>query len=149
MPSGSHPGPNPLAEANDRGNDGVMSGTGDRGSAFDVLVVDDEPDVASSTADILASAGLAVGVAGTVDDATSMLVAHDVRSVILDHHLVGEDGERFLTQVIDLPAVIVMSGLGRVVLGQLQENYGDRLFACLAKPVPPVTLIEVVRKALG
>jgi hypothetical protein len=34
------------------------------------------------------------------------------------------------------------------VLGELEDAYGPRLFACRSKPLPPPELIEVVRAAV-
>jgi DNA-binding NtrC family response regulator len=120
-------------------NDGVL----------DVLIVDDEPDVANSTAEILASAGFAVEVTGTVPEARDVLATREVRSVLLDHTIVDWTQTDCSEERDDGPAVIVMSGLGRGELAQLEESHGDRLFACLAKPVPPARLIEIVRTAVG
>lgn len=114
----------------------------------DVLVVEDEPDVAESTADIFRAEGLVVAVAGTVGAAMEVLAGTEVRSIILDHQIAG-DGESLLMGRRVLPPVIVMSGMGRESLTELQAEYGERLFACLAKPVPPLELIRVVRGAIA
>lgn len=48
-----------------------------------------------------------------------------------------------------LPPVIAASGLGRDALAALRTARAEKLFACLAKPVPPAMLIEVVKAAIG
>lgn len=120
--------------------------TGD--GALDVLVVDDEPNVAQTTVEILRSEGLTAVTAATVGDALAVLESRKVRSVVLDHQIAGEDGASFLEKGSDLPPVIVMSGMSRDGLAGLEKSHGDRLFACLGKPVPPRNLIEVVRAAI-
>lgn len=123
----------------------LSSGTG----RIDVLVVDDQADVASSTADILGYEGLNTTAVGTVDDALRVISTGEVRCVILDHHLVGEDGERLLAVGRYLPPVVVISGMDSDSLAEVHAAHRDRLFACLAKPVPPLKLIEVVRAAIA
>lgn len=125
-------------------NDGFPAGD----DALDVLIVEDDPNVAETTAEILRSEGLTASTASTVGDALEVLSSRVVRSVVLDHQIAGEDGESFLEQGGLLPPVVVMSGIGREALAGLQAAYGDRLFALLAKPVPPGTLIEVVMAAI-
>lgn len=120
--------------------------TGD--GALDVLVVDDEPSVAQTTAEILRSEGLTASTAATVGDALAVLASRKVRSVVLDHQIAGEDGTSFLEKGCDLPPVIVMSGMSRDSLSGLEAAHGDRLFAFLAKPVPPWSLIQVVKAAI-
>jgi len=115
--------------------------------SVDVLVVDDEPAVASSTADILRSAGLNAATTSTVKEALAMVESRDVRSIILDHQL-ADNGEKIFEGVRVLPPIIVMSGIGREALAALQVLHGDRLFACMAKPVPPLRLIDVVKSAI-
>jgi DNA-binding response OmpR family regulator len=115
---------------------------------LDVLVVEDQPDLASTTAEILHGAGLTAATVSTVDEAVQVLATRDVRCVLLDHHLPGEDGGRFFSEGRDLPPVIVTSGLGPELLAQVQAVRGDQIFACLLKPVAPVELIRAVRAAV-
>jgi len=115
---------------------------------IDVLVVDDDPDVASSSAEIFLADGMMAATAATVEEALKVVATREVQSIILDHQLAGDDGESFLAKGRDLPPVIVMSGIGRDALAELQAAHGERLFACLAKPVPPPELIRVVKAAL-
>lgn len=114
----------------------------------DVLVVEDEPDVASSTADIFRSEGLNATIAATVEEALTVLATYDVRSIILDHQIV-DNGDSLLAEDRHLPPVIVMSGMDRDELEELQNLHGARLFACLTKPVPPSHLIDVVKSAIA
>jgi DNA-binding response OmpR family regulator len=116
---------------------------------LDVLVVDDGQIMADTTADILRSVGFVVAVAANLDQAHEVVASRPVGTVILDHHLRGENGESFLTRGRKLPPVIVISGMGQEVLKAYETIYGDKVYACLAKPVPPVDLINTVIGALA
>ena len=116
---------------------------------IDVLVVDDEDDVASTTAEILERAGMTATTAATLAEAQELIAGRDVGSVVLDHQVADASAADFLDVDVDLPPIIVISGIGRDVLAEFEADYGDRVFACRAKPVPPNELIEVVRAALS
>jgi len=120
-----------------------------RGSgSVDVLIVEDEPDVADSTADILKIAGFSVAVTPTVDEALTAVTTSSFGCVILDHHLADQSSETFLGGMEQTPPTIVLSGMGQGELAKLWHENTDRLFACLRKPVTPQDLIEVVRSAV-
>ncbi len=115
----------------------------------DVLVIDDASDVAESTADVLRSAGLSVATASNVPEARQIAAAQRVRAVIVDQST-AEWADAADTPVPHTaPPIIVVSGMGRESIEELEARHGDCLFACLAKPVLPGTLIEVVRAALA
>lgn len=116
---------------------------------LDVLVIDDAPDVAESTADVLRSAGLSVATASTVPEARRIVAGQQVRAVIVDHSTAEWAGSTEAHPPDPIPHVIVVSGMGRDSIEELERTRGDCLFACLAKPVPPSRLIEVVRAALA
>jgi DNA-binding NtrC family response regulator len=127
----------------------VTIGTvGDDTARLDVLVVDDWPEMASSSAEVLRFGGLKVATASSLEEGLQVIATRGVRAIIVDHHLAGNDGSSFLAMGENLPPVIVVSGIDRDVLAELQVAHGDQLFACLAKPVPPLKLIEVVRAAV-
>jgi len=115
----------------------------------DVLVIDDAVDVAESTADVLRSAGLSVATASNVPEARAIVAERHVRAVIVDHSTGEWAGSAPEPLPDTAPPVIVVSGMGRDNIEELEARHGDCLFACLAKPVSPGTLIEVVRAALG
>ena len=120
-----------------------------RVGGIDVLVVDDEEDVASTTAEILERAGMTTVTATTLGQAQQLIRANDVRSLILDHQIADTDAQDFLRAEPELPPVIVISGVGRDVLAAFEVTHGNRLFACRSKPVPPAELIALVRTALA
>jgi DNA-binding NtrC family response regulator len=115
----------------------------------DVLVIDDATDVAESTADVLRSAGLSVATASNVREARRIVAERRVRAVIVDHSTAEWAGSAGEPTPDAAPPIIVVSGMGRDSIEELQARHGDCFFACLAKPVPPGTLIEVVRAALA
>lgn len=116
---------------------------------LDVLVIDDAVDVAESTADVLRSAGLSVATTVTVPEARRIVGERHVRAVILDHSTAEWATAAQKSVPEAAPPVIVVSGMGRDKIEELQHRHGNCLFACLAKPIPPETLIEVVQAALA
>ncbi|HXX90908.1 MAG TPA: response regulator [Acidimicrobiales bacterium] len=124
-------------------------GTEETEEVVDVLIVDDEGDVASTTAEILQRAGHRTAIASSLEEAVQVIASRTVRSVILDHQIADEKAEAFLDSEPTLPPVIVVSGVGRDVLADLELAHGSRLFACRHKPVPPGELIELVDAALA
>jgi len=142
------PGTPPASGAGVERVGGVDGSSAPVGPTIDVLMVEDEPSVSSTTQEILDAAGLRVTIANTVDDALVVIAGGGVGVVILDHQIAGEDGERFLTQAVGpLPPVIVMSGLGTYVLDRFRAAHAAQIFACLSKPVSPPELIATVRAA--
>jgi DNA-binding response OmpR family regulator len=115
---------------------------------LDVLVVEDEWDVASTTAEILEQAGFRAEIASALDEALAVTSRRQVRSIVLDHHLADHDAAAFLDTATGLPPVVVVSGVGRDVLAELEESNGAQLFARRSKPLPPPELIEVVQAAV-
>jgi DNA-binding NtrC family response regulator len=119
---------------------------------IDVLIVDDNSAVAESFGDILVGAGISVITATTLDEASETMAENQFGAVILDHHLAEAaegDGAEGCPAGEALPPVILVSGMHAEELQRVQREYGQKLFAYLAKPVAPQTLIEVVRRALG
>lgn len=116
---------------------------------LDVLVIDDAVDVAESTADVLRSAGLSVATTATVPEARRIVAERHVGAVIVDHSTAEWASVADKTVPEAAPPVIVVSGMGRDSIEELVRRHGDCLFACLAKPIPPETLIDVVRAALA
>ena len=122
----------------------------DRAPTLDVLIVDDDPAVADSTADILAGVGLSCAVAPSLPEALAVLAdGTEVGVVILDHHLAEASEGGDCAGPDPMPPVILMSGIRGAELHAVQRRHGPKLFAFLGKPVPPGELIAVVRRALG
>jgi len=116
---------------------------------LDVLVVDDDADVGSSTAEVLRAAGLSVLSASSVGQALDFCRARAFRAVVLDHMMAGLDGEQLLERTSDLAAAVVVSASRPNLLAEIQDRHPGRVFAARSKPVPPSELIAVVRAAMA
>ena len=123
----------------------------DRG--VDVLIVDDDGAVAESTADLFGTAGLTTLVAATMHEASEVVSGTAVGVVIVDHHLAqvsgAADGRDCPIAGGPVPPVILVSAMGGDELLEVQRRFGDKVYAYLAKPVPPGRLVGVVKEALG
>ncbi len=115
---------------------------------LDVLVVDDEPTVASTTVEILRRSGLSVTSTTDLVDAALLLVDHRVRLLILDHQFGEFDASTFLEEEPDVPPVIIVSALGPDVLAKFQEDH-PQVVAYRSKPLAPAELVAVVTAALA
>ncbi len=117
-------------------------------NTVDVLVVDDEPGVASTTVEILRRSGLSVTSATDLVDAALFLVDHRVRLLILDHQFGDLNASTFLEEESDVPPVIIVSAFGSEFLAKLQKNH-PQIVAYRSKPVAPSELVAVVTAALA
>jgi CheY-like chemotaxis protein len=109
-----------------------------------VLVVDDEPDVRDTTAEVLVLAGHAAATAADGAEALRRMdegFAPDV--VLLDLLMPGMDGPLFLEELrarlASPPRVIVMTGVHSEHLKRLL-----RVSAVLFKPIDPSDLLAAV-----
>ena len=108
-----------------------------------VLVVDDDPLVRESLADLLRELPLAVLEADSGEEAVAMLGRRpDIRLLVTDIMMPGMDGRRLAAAARrmrpDLP-VLFLSGLER-------PNDGE---AFLAKPVSACTLLSMVHRMVS
>lgn len=113
-----------------------------------VLVVDDDEGVRSSVCGLLQSAGYETEEAEDGEKALR-LVASDVDLVVLDLHMPTLDGTGLLKALSDDgPIVIVLSAFEYWTRHDMEADYANRVCAFLRKPVPPTTLLDVVRNCL-
>ena len=112
----------------------------------DVLVVEDEPDLRSSVAEILRHAGYEVQEAGDGVEALALLASRPIRAVLLDLRMPRCSGTALLDALVDPPPVLVVSA------HHLEESerarLGPKVVAVLKKPVPPAQLLERVAAVL-
>jgi CheY-like chemotaxis protein len=120
-----------------------------REQQVDVLIVEDQGDVAQSTAAVLEYGGLTTVIVATMEEARAYVEAAEVSSVLLDHQLAEEPDGELEDRLAGFPPVIVVSGLGRDLLDHLKAKHGESLYAALSKPVPPERLIELFREVVG
>ena len=114
-----------------------------------VLVVDDHPGVAGTTAEILRRAGVEVTTASRGDEADllSMELTFDV--VIIDYDV---PFDRPVEDVVmgwsKTSCTILVTAADPYTIALFAERHRDEVFAALSKPVEPKELIGVVGRAL-
>ncbi|MBI3333791.1 MAG: response regulator [Candidatus Omnitrophica bacterium] len=117
-----------------------------------LLVVDDEPDVLDSLRSLLESCGHEVCTAVSAEEAFRMFLTEQPKVALVDFKLPGASGVKFLEWVrachSDLQVILIT---GFPSDWDLLEHRGRNLhaFACLRKPVPTETLLQVIEEAEG
>jgi len=117
------------------------------GTPARVLVVDDQPSVRSSMADILRYEGFNVVEAADGAAALWLIADGELDVVLLDLRLCHVDGTAVLEALEPTAMVVIVSAFALHDEMALRAEYGPKIFACLHKPVTPERLIEVVRDA--
>ena len=112
---------------------------------IDVLVVEDDEGVRTTTAEVLRRSGYQVAAVADGLAAEALLRALPVRAMVLDVALPRLDGLHLLDDLDDPPLVLLMTA----------RDYDDDVLArrdkvvtYLRKPVNPGTLVEEVAHAL-
>jgi len=113
-----------------------------------VLVVDDDPGVRGSVAEILRGAGYRVCEARDGASALAQLTQERSGAMVLDVRMPGGGGQRLLDSLgPDAPPVVLVSGYP---LGGEATIHGDpRVFNVLQKPFKPRSLLDAIAGALG
>jgi CheY-like chemotaxis protein len=111
-----------------------------------VFVVDDEPGVRMTIAEVLRQAGYFVTEAEDGDVALHLLSGATADVVVLDIGMPGRDGLSVLAELPDGPPVVLVTGEA-VEEEPLHHVYGG-IVALLRKPVPPGDLLRAVAKAM-
>jgi thioredoxin reductase (NADPH) len=116
-----------------------------------LFVVDDEPDIASSVAELLRPAtGLQVAAFRAPQQALDALPAWDVRLVLADFRMPGMDGIRFLRETaLRVPAArrILMTAYPELDVA-LRALHEARVHHVLLKPLEPEATVAAVRALL-
>ena len=112
-----------------------------------VLVVEDNPSVRCSMADILRAQGLSVAEATDGAAATWLLADETFDAVVLDLRLPHVDGTVVLEALEPKAPVVIVSAFSYFDEDTVRGEFGSTVFACLRKPVAPQRLIEVVTAA--
>lgn len=117
--------------------------------AFDVLILDDEPLVASELAEVLGNGGFASVTCGSIGEAVELFKRNvRLRIIVCDLKLSGEwglDAIQALKAVVDedyLFEVIVITGFGGS--GRVIEAMRAGASDFLVKPVAPCDLLESI-----
>ena len=115
-----------------------------------ILVADDDREVRLGVAELLSDLGLEVLHAETGTEAVELVRGTRIHAALLDMHMPGYTGIETIPLLhgvyAELPC-IVYSGRWSTVLEA--EVMAIGAFACLKKPVEPVTLRRTVCVALG
>ncbi len=113
-----------------------------------VLVVDDDPSVRSTAAEILAEEGHRVLEAADGEAALAVLADHPVTVLLLDVHMPRLDGLSLLER-IDVPPPVVLLVSAYAFTADDRARVGGKVFRYLRKPVPPASLIAAVDDAMA
>jgi two-component system chemotaxis response regulator CheY len=113
----------------------------------DVLVVDDDPDVRWTVAEILRSAGFSVAEAEDGEIALGKLRTERYRMILLDMRMPNRDGVSLIQAVGEVPPVIVHSAYS--LNADDRERLGSSVVDYLHKPVSPQKLLRAVETVLG
>ncbi|HAM01591.1 MAG TPA: hypothetical protein DCQ30_05105 [Acidimicrobiaceae bacterium] len=112
----------------------------------DVLVVEDQPDVRGSVADILRAEGYDVEEACDGIEALDILSRHQVGTVLLDLRMPRCDGIAVVEALADPPPIVIVSAHG--LADEELKKIGSKVVGVLRKPVPPRQLLERVGSLL-
>jgi DNA-binding NarL/FixJ family response regulator len=138
----------PVTEPADGRGDVVQS---EAARPIRVAIVDDHPVLREGTAALLAAQpGLAMaGVAGTIDEATSLVESTDVDVLLLDIRLGTDSGLRWLTPDAESarsrPAVVVLTSYDYPQYAEAALRLGASGF--VLKTAPIAELLDAIRRA--
>lgn len=117
-----------------------------------LFVVDDEPDIAASVAQLLRPAtGLGVAAFQSPQEALDALPSWDVRLLVADYRMPGMDGIRLLRETaLRVPAAarILMTAYPELDVA-LRALHEARIHQILLKPLDPETTVAAVRRLLA
>jgi CheY-like chemotaxis protein len=115
-----------------------------------ILVADDDREVRLGVAELLDDLGLEILHAATGTEAVELVRGTRIHVALLDMHMPGYTGIQAIPLLrgfdARLPCIVYS---GRWTPGLEQEVLSVGAFACLKKPVEPVTLRRTVCIALG
>lgn len=112
-----------------------------------ILVIDDDPGIRESTADILRGDGFGVIEADDGVEGLERLHAQSVDVVLLDLQMPQLGGAVVLASLDDPPPVVVVSDFETFDETDVARTFGPKVYACLRKPVQPERLLSVVKEA--
>ncbi|HVL46958.1 MAG TPA: response regulator [Candidatus Thermoplasmatota archaeon] len=117
-----------------------------------LLVVDDEVDIRESLKDLFEGGleGVDVKLAESGPEALAMLADVDVDAIVTDYRMPGMSGLEFLAEARriapDIPAILI-TAYPDLDLAIRAVNEA-RVTSFFTKPLEPVTVLDVVRRAL-
>lgn len=115
-----------------------------------ILVIDDEPDIRSSLADILEDEGYRVSLAADAEEARARLAGAAFDAVLLDIWMPGTDGLALLREWVEAgelaQPVVMMSGHGTIETAVEATRLGAYDF--IEKPIALAKLLITLERAL-
>ena len=115
-----------------------------------LLLADDDREVRLGVADLLGGLGLEILHAATGTEAVELVRGIRIHAALLDMHMPGYTGIQAIPLLLGLdrrlPCIVYS---GRWTRDLEQEVLAVGAFACLKKPVEPLTLRRTVCTALG
>src|ERR1700694_208084 len=118
-----------------------------RPQSVDVLVVDDDEAIRSTSAAILRGSGYSVAVAEDGDAALSFLGQREVGVVLLDLRMPRRDGFSVLEELTAPQLVVLVSAYS--VDEATRARADSKVVTYLEKPVQPERLVDTVATTLG
>jgi len=128
---------------------GTQEGHVDHVDHVDVLLLEDDADVAVTTVAVLERAGLTVRAAPTVREALALCRTLVFDAFVLDHSMDEPNSESFLEQAPDEGIAVIVSASNRDVLDDIQRRRPERVFAVRSKPLDPSELLDLVTATIG
>lgn len=117
--------------------------------SFEILIVDDEPDVLRALGRVMESRGHRVHLASGVDEALRTIQQEDVEAVVTDLAMPGTGGMDLIRSIrqidVDLPVIVVT---GNPNIESASEAMELRAFRYFTKPVDKEQLHEALRRAV-
>ncbi len=115
-----------------------------------ILIVDDDPDIALVLHDLLEHAGYRVSVAGTGAEALAKAKSESLSAVVLDLMLPDMDGLSVLTLLKQLdPVLPVIMLTAFVEVAKKHSSLTEGAFGYLTKPYDAEELKALIRRAVG
>ena len=114
----------------------------------EVLIVDDEPGMLETLADILGAAGYAVTAVGDGDKALAEILTGRYDVVVMDVRMPGRDGVSVLVEAgAPPPPVILMTAYA--LEERLREARAKKVHAVVQKPFAAPYLLDLVASAVA
>ncbi len=116
---------------------------------YDILIVDDEPDLASALAERLEIRGFQVEVAVNGEDALLLTGKADFDVVIIDMKMPGMDGLKLMSEIKrERPSTKIILFTGHGSASDIKKGMRDGASTYLVKPVDIEKLIDAVNKIM-
>jgi DNA-binding response OmpR family regulator len=118
---------------------------------IDILFVDDEKDLLDIVGEYLRQQGFVVQTAMDASQAMETLDQNDVRMVLLDINLAGEDGTKFLPFLRMNhrdTSIVVYTGQAHTDQ-QVKDLMANGVARYVSKSLPPQALLYVLREVIG